>query len=91
LNAIPAILTVALIVPVGLRLGLPYAVFVLCSLLPPLIVGGLLSMGRFTATLFPIFMWLAIRGRESTTAWAVGFALFQALAAVLFYTWRPLF
>jgi len=51
-----------------------------------------LSMGRLTATLFPVFLALAVTVRPRVippliTAFAIG----QGLAAVLFFTWRPLF
>jgi hypothetical protein len=43
-----------------------------------------------TATMFPIFVWLAIRRTPRTRAClVVAFAMLQALAAALFYTWRP--
>jgi hypothetical protein len=51
-----------------------------------------MSLGRFTSVLFPIFIWLGLalgrRGREATT---MVFAAGQALFAVLFFTWRPMF
>ena len=37
----------------------PWTVYVLVSLVPPLFAGGLLSMGRLTSTLFPLFLALA--------------------------------
>jgi len=45
--------------PVARRLGLAYAVFILVNLLPPMAAGGLLSAGRFSAVLFPAFIWWA--------------------------------
>jgi nucleoside recognition membrane protein YjiH len=73
-----------------LRLGIPYAVFILSNIVPPLLVGGFISIGRVTATMFPIFVWLAIRQTPRTRArLGVAFAMLQALAAALFYTWRP--
>ena len=44
--------------PVYRRFGLPYAVLLLINLLPPMAAGGLLSMGRVTSVLFPVFLWL---------------------------------
>ena len=54
--------------------------------------GGMLSMGRVTSVLFPVFLWLgaAVPARHRV-AWITAFALFQSFAAVLFFTWRPLF
>jgi hypothetical protein len=78
--------------PVYRRLGLPYAVMILVNLVPPLMMGGLLSMGRVTSVLFPAFLWLAtIVPVHHRTAWLIGFAMAQALCAALFFTWRPLF
>jgi len=77
---------------VARRLGLAYAAFVLVNLVPPVLAGGALSMGRLTSTLFPLFLALAASVPPRAvppliTAFAVG----QGLAAALFFTWRPLF
>ena len=90
MNGIAAVLALAATIPVAVRLGLPYAIFILSNLVPPLLVGGFISIGRVTATMFPIFMWLAMRESSRTsTIVAVAFAMLQALGAALFYTWRP--
>jgi hypothetical protein len=74
------------------RLGLPYAVMILINLLPPLTMGGLLSMGRLTSVLFPTFIWLAAALPVSQHyAWITTFAALQALCAILFFTWYPLY
>ena len=54
--------------------------------------GGVLSMGRLSAVLFPMFLWLgaAIPPRHRS-AWLFVFGLGQALVAVLFFTWRQVF
>lgn len=78
--------------PVYRRFGLPYAALLLVNLIPPMLAGGLLSIGRVTSTLFPAFLWLAaVVPARHRTAWVVVFALLQGFAAVLFFTWRPLF
>ena len=78
--------------PVFRRLGLPYAAMILINVIPPLLMGGLLSMGRVTSVLFPAFVWLGSRIPAShRTAWLTGFAMLQALCAAAFFTWRPLF
>ncbi len=42
--------------------------------------------------LFPTFLWLAdVVPARQRTVWFVVFAGLQAFAAVLFFTWRPLF
>ena len=89
MNGIAAVFALALTIPVALRLGVPYAIFVLSNLVPPLLVGGFISIGRVTSTLFPLFMWLAFRESTRTTlVVAIVFAMLQALGAALFYTWR---
>jgi hypothetical protein len=74
------------------RLGPSYALFVLVNIGPPLFAGGVLSMGRLTSTMFPLFLALAaIAPPRSVTPLVTGFAIAQGLAAALFFTWRPLF
>jgi hypothetical protein len=91
INAIPTVCALALSIPVGRRFGWAYTVFILTNLVPPLLVGGLMSTGRLTATLFPIFIWLGGTARSSTPTIVMVFAMLQSLVAALFYTWRPLF
>jgi hypothetical protein len=90
MNGVAAVFALAATIPVALRLGLPYAIFILSNIVPPLLVGGFISIGRVTATMFPIFVWLASRESPRTTVLvAVAFVMLQALGAALFYTWRP--
>lgn len=78
--------------PVYRRFGLPYAALLLVNLLPPMMAGGLLSIGRVTSTLFPVFLWMAaVVPPAHRAAWVVLFAVLQSFAAVLFFTWRPLY
>ena len=86
------IFCLAAVWPVYRRFGLPYAVFIILNLLPPISAGGMLSMGRVTSVLFPVFLWLgaAVPARHRT-AWIACFALLQGFAAVMFFTWRPLY
>ena len=78
--------------PVFRRLGLAYAVMILVNIVPPLLLGGLMSMGRVTAVLFPAFVWLgASLPASHRTAWYIAFAMVQAICAAAFFTWRPLF
>ncbi|HUQ86543.1 MAG TPA: mannosyltransferase family protein [Vicinamibacterales bacterium] len=78
--------------PVYRRFGLAFAVFILITILPPMSAGGLLSMGRVTSVLFPVFLWLgaAVPARHRA-AWIGLFALLQGFVAVMFFTWRPLY
>ena len=86
------ILCLVAVWPVYRRLGLPYAVFIILNLLPPMSAGGMLSMGRVTSVLFPVFLWLgaAVPPRHRI-AWIACFALLQGFVAVMFFTWRPLY
>jgi hypothetical protein len=92
LNTMGVLFALAMTYPVFRRLGLPWGVFVLINLIPPLFAGGVLSMGRLTSTLFPIFFALALFIRpRALPAWTAGFAVAQGLCAALFFTWRELF
>jgi len=86
------LLCLAAVWPVYRRFGIAFAVLILITILPPMSAGGLLSMGRVTSILFPVFLWLggAIPSQQRN-AWVGLFALLQAFVAVMFFTWRPLF
>lgn len=76
--------------PIIRRFGLAYGAFVAMAIVPPLITMGAVSLGRYTAPLFPIFLWLGATVPERRRSYWIGaFAAGQALIAVLFYTWRP--
>jgi hypothetical protein len=92
MNMLAAIFVIAAAWPVARRLGLAYAAFILLNILPPLAVGGFMSIGRFSSVLFPAFVWLAsIMAPRLRSTWVASFIAVQALNAALFYTWRPLF
>jgi hypothetical protein len=90
---IAAILLVLVSVwPVFRRIGFPYAVMLVINIVPPLLMGGLISMGRVTAVLFPTFVWLGVAlPSTQRVLWLVVFAMLQAICAAAFFTWRPLF
>jgi hypothetical protein len=90
--SLAVLLALVAVVPVYRRFGLPYAVFIVLNVLPPMSAGGMLSMGRVTSIVFPVFLWLggAVPARHRAT-WLMVFALLQAFVAVMFFTWRPLF
>jgi hypothetical protein len=91
LNGAAVLFALAWTPVVARKLGAPAAVFVVSNLLPPLAAGGLMSMGRLTSTLFPVFAAMALAvPRRHVPAWLIFFTLLQGLAAVLFFTWRPL-
>ncbi len=91
-NAVFVLASLALAIPITKRFGLAYGVFLLLMIAPPLFRGGFLSLGRLTSTLFPLFVYLGwhLRGTP-LAAVAIAFAGFQALLAVVFFTWRPFF
>ena len=85
-----AVFGLAAVWPITRRFGLAYGVFVAMAILPPLVTMGAVSLGRYTAPLFPIFLWLGAAVPERRRPYWIGaFAAGQALVAVLFYTWRP--
>jgi hypothetical protein len=92
LNSLGLIFALLMLWPILRRLGPAMALFVIVNAVPPMLAGGVLSMGRLTATLFPVFLALAATSSTRTVAALVtAFALGQGLAAAIFFTWRPLF
>ena len=90
LNLTAAAFAAVLIWPVTRRLGVAYGALVAINLAVPLALGGAISIGRLTATMFPLFLWLAAAIPERRLGvWVLLFAVGQGLMAVLFYTWRP--
>ena len=91
INAVAVLFALAAIVPVYRRFGLPYAAIVVLNVVPPVMMGGMLSMGRITSVLFPLFLWLAaVVPQHHRAVWLMAFAMLQALGAITFFTWRPL-
>lgn len=91
-NGLGVVLALAMIWPIARRIGNAYALYVLLIVVPPMAAGGLLSMGRITSVAFPIFVALALLVPPRLVGpVACAFALLQGLAAMLFFTWRPLF
>jgi hypothetical protein len=89
LQLLGVVFVLAAVWPVARRFGLAYALFILVNMLPPLAAGGLLSAGRFSAVLFPAFVWLAsVVPLRHRPAWLTSFMAVQAFNAALFYTWR---
>ena len=90
--SLAVLLSLAAVWPVSRRFGLPYGVFIILNVLPPMSAGGMLSMGRVTSVVFPVFLWLgaAVPARHRL-AWIVFFACLQGFVAVMFFTWRPLY
>ncbi len=92
MNGAAGAFCLALTWPVARRLGLPYAVLILATVIPPLLAGGPLVLGRITSVLFPVFIWLGLAVSPSRRpAWLASFAAGEALVACIFFTWRPLY
>lgn len=92
LNGLGAAFALAMAWPVWRRLGPAWSAYVLLNVVPPLFAGGVLSMGRLSSTLFPIFLALgAILSPAARPAVVAAFAIGQGLVTVLFYTWRSLY
>jgi hypothetical protein len=90
-NALPLGLVLYAIVPVTRLLGVAYGVFVAANIAPPLLRHGLMSLGRFSSVMFPVFAWLAARvPAPMLTRLIVAFGLGQALLAALFFTWHAI-
>ncbi|RPJ84099.1 MAG: hypothetical protein EHM13_05730 [Acidobacteria bacterium] len=91
-NAAAALFAAVMVFPVAWRFGAPYALFTLLILAPPFLSGGLESMGRYTSVAFPLFLGLAAASeRGSRVTVTIVFAMLQAVAAVMFFTWRPMY
>jgi hypothetical protein len=92
LNALGLVFALLMIWPVYRKIGWPWAVYVLVSVGAPVFAGGVLSMGRLTSSLFPLFLALAaILPSRAVPGWAAAFAMLQGLCAALFFTWRQLY
>lgn len=92
LNALAAAASLALLWQVVRRAGFAYALFIVMSLGPAIASGGLMSVGRFTSTLFPLFFALAtVVPERHLPSVIMVFSVLQGLIAVLFFTWRPPF
>jgi hypothetical protein len=92
LDAGALLLVIASLWPVAKRLGYAAALFMALTTLLPFLNGGLLSIGRFTSIVFPLFIWLALAvPRPHRALAATIFGMGQALVACAFFTNRPLY
>ena len=88
-----ALVFVALAPSVFSRLGLALGAYVAASLYVPLSGNALEGIGRYAATLFPVFMLVGGRVRSPRVheALLVSGALLLSLFSALFATWHPLY
>jgi hypothetical protein len=92
LNSLGLLFACVLLWPTLRRLGTGWALFVVINVLSPLLAGGVLSMGRLTSTLFPLFLALAaVLPSRAVAPCTVTFAVLQGFCAALFFTWRALY
>jgi hypothetical protein len=92
LNAIGLVFALVMVRPVYRTMGVPWVAYVLLTVIPAALAGGVLSMGRLTSTLFPVFLALAATiPPRASPAWAAAFAVLQGLCVALFFTWRQLY
>ena len=92
LNGLAVLFVLATLWPVARRLGVAYALWMVLNVWPSITAVNLISAGRYTAVLFPAFIWLAGAAPERHRGgWIAAFAALQAFGAAMFYTWRPLY
>jgi hypothetical protein len=92
LNSLGLVFALLMLWPVLKRLGPALALFIVINAVPPMLAGGVLSIGRLSSTLFPAFIALAaMSSPRMTQALITAFAIGQGLAVAIFFTWRPLF
>lgn len=92
LNMLATFLVIGVSWPIARRFGWAWSAFLLVTVLPPLFMGGFLSMGRVTSTLFPVFIYLGLRVRREALPHVllVSFGL-QVVLAAMHFTWRQVF
>jgi hypothetical protein len=92
LNGMAAIAVAASVPFVWRRFGAAYGLFMIANLYLPLSSGQFEGLGRYCATMFPFFLWLAtIRSRAAVAAIVVAFATLYTLCLALFTNVYPLF
>ena len=93
LHGVIALVFVALAPSVFRHLGLALGSYVAVSLYVPLSGNALEGIGRYAATLFPVFMLLGsvVRSRRLHEALLVSGALVLSLLSALFATWHPVY
>jgi hypothetical protein len=92
MHSMAALLVLASILPCTRRFGPAYGAYVAMNIVPPLLMGGMMSIGRMSSVLFPLFLWMgAVVPARHVPALIAGSCVLQGLIAVLFFTWRPVF
>lgn len=92
LNGLSALVFVAAIPFVWLRFGTAYGLYMTANLWLPLSSGQYEGLGRYSAVLFPFFIWLAsFRSRAVLTTAIVVSAALYTLCMALFTNLHPLY
>lgn len=92
INAMGLLFAMLMVAPVFRRLGFAAGMFMLVNIAAPFMAGGVVAMGRYTSTLFPMFIALAgIMPRGAAIPFIIASSMVQGVVAVLFFTGRPLF
>ena len=93
LNTFAAIFAIGMLPLVAIRLDAAMAWLTALNILPALLFGGVMSMGRFTSVLFPVFITLGLRLRSDAAVLAClsAWSLLQAVVAAMFFSWRSIY
>jgi hypothetical protein len=90
LDALAGVFAVVGSVLIWRRLGESYALYTFFSILIPGLTDSTQSMSRYVLVIFPLFMLLAIWGRNQVVDKfiTIGFSLLLAILTTLFVNWR---
>lgn len=92
LNGTAAAVAVVAVPFIWRRFGAPYALYVAANLALPLSSNEFEGLGRYTAVMFPLFLWLAtFRTTLAQTGILCTFAMFYMLCQALFVNLHPIF
>jgi hypothetical protein len=92
LNGVAALACVVSVPFIWMRFGAGYGLFMAANLWLPLSSGQVEGMGRYSAVMFPFFIWLASLGsRTAFVPTVIVFAMLYTLCMALFTNIHPLF
>jgi hypothetical protein len=92
LNGVTALACVVAVPFIWMRFGAGYGLFMAANLWLPLSSGQVEGMGRYSAVMFPLFIWLAsLRSRAAFIPTVIVFAMLYTLCMALFTNIHPLF
>jgi len=92
LNGVAALACVVSVPFIWMRFGAGYGLFMAANLWLPLSSGQVEGMARYSAVMFPLFIWLAsLRSRAAFVPTVIVFAMLYTLCMALFTNIYPLF